>query len=364
MSSASNRRAESVERIRLAFRRNSLANELMNQAVAERLGLNLTDFNTMGILADRGPLTASQIAAATGLTSGAVTGVIDRLERGGFVVRESDPDDRRRVVVRAAVERRPEVEELYRPLVEGGFAKMTDASDEQMEFMAAFLNETAELFEQHAARLRRGRPGESDEMTSLSAPLGGRTAARLQVKGGAALVTIRGGAAAGKLYQAEFEGTAPRLQVEGDTVQVSFAPPRFAGAKRHPGELALAEGVEWELLIRGGGARLRLELERLSLASVELTGGVSDVALSLPRPAGRRVVRVSGGASQLTITRPRGVAARLRLAGGAARVVFDAQRLGAVGGETRLASDDFGAAKAAWDVEVSGGASSLSLTEA
>ncbi len=263
------------------------------------------------------------------------------------------------------MERRPEVDELYRPLVEAGLARTADATEEQMEFMAGFLTSAAELVEHHAALLRRGRSGgEPDDGTSLSAPLGGRTAARLQVKGGAALVRIRGGAPAGKLYQAEFERGAPRIRLEGDTVQVSFSRPRLPEAKGRRGELALAEGVEWELQLRGGSARLELELASLSVASLELAGGVSDVAVSLPRPAGRRAVRISGGASHVTVTRPRGVAARLRLAGGASRVVFDAQRLGAAGGETRLESDDFAAAGPAWDVEVTGGSSSLSVTTA
>lgn len=362
MSSAADRRAELVERMRRAFGRNSLATELMNTAVAERLGLNLTDFNTLMMLGDRGPMAASQIAGATGLSSGAVTGVIDRLERTGWVVRESDPDDRRRVVVRAAQERRGEVEELFRPLAEAGFAKMADASEEKIEFMLGFLNGTSELFEQHAARLAQGREGSGSEgATSLSAALGGRTTARLKVKGGAALVTIRGGAPAGRLYLAEFEAAAPRLKLDDDTLEVAFARPR-PFERGHRGSLALADGVAWDIQVKGGGARLKLDLASLSLSSLELSGGVSDVTVALPRPDGRRAIRVSGGASQLTVTRPRGVGARLRLSGGAAKVVFDTQRLGAVGGDTRLESDEYAEGAAAWDIEVSGGASTLSVT--
>ncbi len=364
MSSAADRRAELVERIRKAFGRNSLANQLMNQAVAERLGLNLTDFSALMMLGDRGPMAASQIGEATGLSSGAVTGVIDRLERAGWVTRESDPQDRRRVVVRAAMERKGEVEELFRPVAEAGIARTLDASEEKLEFIIAFLNGSAGMWEEHAARLAQGRAGDpGEDAGALSAPLGGRTAARLQVKGGAALVTLRGGAPVGKLYQAEFDGPAPRFKLDGDRVQVAFARPRpFERGQR--GTLALADGVEWDIQVKGGGAKLKLELASLSLASLELSGGVSDVSVALPRPEGRRPVRVSGGASHLAITRPKGVAARLRLAGGAAKVVFDAQRLGAVGGETRLESDDFAEAGAAWDVEVTGGSSSLSLTTA
>jgi len=114
--------------------------------------------------------------------------------------------------------------------------------------------------------------------------------------------------------------------------------------------------------IRGGAARLQLDLESLALGSLEPSGGASDVSVSLPRPEGRGRVRISGGASNLSLLRPAGAAAGLHLTGGAARLGFDAQRLGAVGGEVRLESSDFAAAAAAWEIEVSGGASALSVS--
>lgn len=72
---------------------------LFHEMVAERLGLNATDFKCFGILKRSGPLSAGQLAEETGLTSGAITGVLNRLERAGFVRRQQDPTDRRRVIV-------------------------------------------------------------------------------------------------------------------------------------------------------------------------------------------------------------------------------------------------------------------------
>src|SRR6266581_7672060 len=72
---------------------------LYTQAVAEQVGLNLTDLSCTGILTVEGPVTAGRLAELTGLTTGAITGAIDRMERAGYVRRESDPNDRRRVVV-------------------------------------------------------------------------------------------------------------------------------------------------------------------------------------------------------------------------------------------------------------------------
>ena len=74
---------------------------LYGQAVADQLGMNLTDLECGDLLAYYGPMTAGRLAELVGLTTGAITGVIDRLERAGLVRRERDPHDRRRVIVHA-----------------------------------------------------------------------------------------------------------------------------------------------------------------------------------------------------------------------------------------------------------------------
>src|SRR5688572_17181329 len=76
---------------------------LFHQALADKLGLNLTDHRCLD-LAQRAnsvaPLTAGQLAELTGLSTGAITGVLDRLEKAGFIRREKDPNDRRQLFVR------------------------------------------------------------------------------------------------------------------------------------------------------------------------------------------------------------------------------------------------------------------------
>jgi DNA-binding MarR family transcriptional regulator len=86
--------------MKLAGRRLSTATIMFHQAVADRLGLNPTDHKCVDLLLLHGPLTAGELAGLTALTTGAITAALDRLERAGFVTREDDPDDRRRVVVR------------------------------------------------------------------------------------------------------------------------------------------------------------------------------------------------------------------------------------------------------------------------
>ncbi|MGH2604715.1 MAG: MarR family winged helix-turn-helix transcriptional regulator [Dehalococcoidia bacterium] len=75
---------------------------LFSHAVAGRVGLNPTDLEALEILLRAGPMTAGRLAAITGLTTGAITGVVDRLERKGYARRDADPGDRRRVIVHAS----------------------------------------------------------------------------------------------------------------------------------------------------------------------------------------------------------------------------------------------------------------------
>ena len=87
------------------FRQLSTATILFHQAVADRLGMHVTDHKCAEILLRTGPITAGELAQLTGLTTGAITGVIDRLEKAGFVQRAKDGNDRRRVVVEPVPER-------------------------------------------------------------------------------------------------------------------------------------------------------------------------------------------------------------------------------------------------------------------
>jgi DNA-binding MarR family transcriptional regulator len=117
------KRAALTAALEVEFRELSSATIMFHQAVADRLGMNVTDHKCAGILAQAGRLTAGELAERTGLTTGAITGVIDRLERAGFARRIRDPHDRRRVIVEPILER---MEERIVPL----FVSMARASAE------------------------------------------------------------------------------------------------------------------------------------------------------------------------------------------------------------------------------------------
>jgi DNA-binding MarR family transcriptional regulator len=93
------RREQAVRDLKLNLRHFVVELLISSYEATEDVGVNPTDFGSLCLLLLHGPAPAGRLAELTGLTTGAVTGVIDRLERGGFVRREVDPSDRRKVIV-------------------------------------------------------------------------------------------------------------------------------------------------------------------------------------------------------------------------------------------------------------------------
>ncbi len=144
------------------------ATDTVDEAVAELLGLNRTDQRCLGVLFVRGPLTAGQLAEAAALSPGAMTAVLDRLERAGFVRRVREEQDRRRVLVEVTPEARRRAEELYGPIAADGFAAMRRVSTEDLAMILDFLRGARELQDKHAARIRAMLPPR-DARTAIKA---------------------------------------------------------------------------------------------------------------------------------------------------------------------------------------------------
>jgi DNA-binding MarR family transcriptional regulator len=109
-----------------------------SQAVAGRLRMNSTDLECLDHIL-RGPVTAGRLAQLTGLTTGAITGVIDRLERIGLARRESDPDDRRKTMVRALPAVLERVGPLFQPMERAAMAVLSKYSDDELALILNFL---------------------------------------------------------------------------------------------------------------------------------------------------------------------------------------------------------------------------------
>jgi len=139
----------------LAVRRNGSIMQLLGQVSAERIGINVTDLNCLNIVALTGPLTAGELARQTGLTTASITGVLDRLEEGGFVRRERDPKDRRRVIV--DLNPGPGLREIgptFGPLVRAWRAAAASYSDEELRLLLGFQRRFEDIVRGQLARLR------------------------------------------------------------------------------------------------------------------------------------------------------------------------------------------------------------------
>ena len=130
---------EAIARLTTILRRMGAASALHSQAVAKRAGLASIDLECLDMILLAGPVTAGQIMEHTKLTSGAVTGLIDRLARKGYVERAADPQDRRKVLVRIVPEAIRPLMDLFAPMAERSAALMGQHSAEELELIAGFI---------------------------------------------------------------------------------------------------------------------------------------------------------------------------------------------------------------------------------
>ena len=158
MSSHRPDRAALLAAVLREVRRMTAQSVLISQAVSERFGLSSSDLECLDLALLSGGATAGEFAKATGLTTGAITGVIDRLERAGYVRRGRDPADRRKVIVRARPAMTRRIAPLYDSLQREMTAIWSTYSDEELALIADFLTRSCDLAVQEIAKLQDKRP--------------------------------------------------------------------------------------------------------------------------------------------------------------------------------------------------------------
>jgi DNA-binding MarR family transcriptional regulator len=144
-----------VDELIREFRISGNQDSAFDNLAAERLGVNRTDLHCLNIVENSGGLTAGELSAEAGLTTGAVTGVIDRLERTGYARRLPDPADRRRVKVEVTPEFYRRAERIWGPLAadwESTLAGRFTAAE--LERITEFLRVTNEIAGRHLGRIR------------------------------------------------------------------------------------------------------------------------------------------------------------------------------------------------------------------
>jgi len=127
--------------------------ERTREVIAEVLGLHKTDLAGVDFLyVKQRPCTAGELSKGTGLSSGATTTLIDRLERAGFATREDDPKDRRRQMVRLSDRASAHCEAIYEPIRKDLFKIWSSYSTHDLEIIEGFLKKGLKL---HADSLER-----------------------------------------------------------------------------------------------------------------------------------------------------------------------------------------------------------------
>ena len=366
-----------------SFARLTTSASLFLEAAAERLGLNPTDLRGLQLTVAEPGLTASRLAELSGLTTGAVTGVLDRLERGGLVVRVADPDDRRRILVRALPKGEAVVSGLADVLARGLGALMDPLDAREASAVRRFVEGVPDLLDMEAARMRAAIHG-AVVAEMFSAPLEGATLGRLRLVSGAprfslraaplgpsaearmvaelahSEVTIVSGSDAGTLCQATFEGPLPEVRASDGVLEVRYK--RRLDWRGRSAWLGLSSEIPWSLDLSGGFSSVSADLQASALQSMDLSGGVDRMRLRLPVPQGIVQVRIRGSSADVTMMLPAGVAARLSLSGGARQVRFIGQAMHLVHGSLRMETRDSGDARDRYEIEMSGGVRDLNVT--
>jgi DNA-binding MarR family transcriptional regulator len=146
-------KAELMERLMLALRRSSAAGVLHGQTIARQAGINATDMECLDLIIMGGPATAGEIGRRTGLSSGAVTGLIDRLEKLGLVARTADPNDRRKVLVKVREDRIGPIARPFEPLTKRMQALLASYSREELKLLLDFAERLGAIVQTRVAEL-------------------------------------------------------------------------------------------------------------------------------------------------------------------------------------------------------------------
>jgi DNA-binding MarR family transcriptional regulator len=126
-----------------------------HDAVARKAGLSISEHKCLGALALTGPVTAGQLARETGFTTGAITGIVDRLEKAGHVRREPNPEDRRSVIIRLLHEetRRRQSQPLFQSLTDAMARLRQGYTEAELATIHAYLAQTTEILKAEAGKL-------------------------------------------------------------------------------------------------------------------------------------------------------------------------------------------------------------------
>ena len=362
-SDSQNKHTEILEKLTCELRQFNGFSASFFRVAAAQTGMAVTDIQVIDLLDLHGPSTAGQLSELTGLTTGAITRILDRLEKAGLVGRERDSNDGRKVVVRLARDT-DDTHKIRSLLSSVGIAWNEVASrydDEQIAFLLEFLTLSNTLSMQKLVQLRQAVSPDEGEV--FSAPLEDQKRGQLVVSCGIARLGLRADNMMTRLYQARFEGPIPKVSAKEGVVTIRY-PRRLLGLGEKQGraEIALSSAIPWQIVIHGGAAEIEAHLRSLDLARIEIMGGFSMIRLDLGAPSGLVPIQIKGGASEITVMRPAGIAARVRLKGWVSELVLDEQTWSGAGNNVRLQSPGFDPTAPCFEIEVTSYANRVIIT--
>ena len=148
------KKQELVDELLHLARAHEAANDAFDEVAREKLGINRTDLRCLNIIDNSGPMTAGRLAELSGLTTAAVTSVLDRLERAGYARRVRDQPDRRQVMVEVTPLLAERATPIWGPLGEEARSTLSRMSAEELRALIDFYRLGIELNERHIDRVR------------------------------------------------------------------------------------------------------------------------------------------------------------------------------------------------------------------
>jgi DNA-binding MarR family transcriptional regulator len=142
----------------LEFRKQQNATEAIDEAAVEILGINRTDGRCLDIIQQNGAMTAGQLAGATGLSPGAVTTILDRMESAGYLQRVRGQEDRRKIMVELTPEAARRAWEIWGPIARWSENELGRYTDAELSFVLEFLRRGRSFIEEYATKLRARPP--------------------------------------------------------------------------------------------------------------------------------------------------------------------------------------------------------------
>ena len=347
----------------------------MHDVLAGSLGINATDLRCLELLEENPGVTPSRLAQLAALTSGAVTGVLDRLEASGFVRREADPEDRRRIIVRPVPERMADVAAAYKPLLAraASLRGRRDAAPYLDGLIGALVAETdrlrvateggllGNLYVAPMERVARARLHLTTGAPRLN--LGGSgfgQQVRMVAETAATRLRLAAGSPSGELIRATFVGPPADVRTSGGSVTMRYRR-RMLDTRAREIDAQLNPSAAWSIEIDGGITDLDCDLRHVPFGGLEVRGGANHLRLRLPPPNGTVRIGLEGGSSEMRVSRPAGVPVAVAAAGGIAQLRLDDVRRQASATDLRLETPGYDRVPDRYLLELEGGLADLTV---